>query len=80
MPNKIDNLVLEHLRSLRNDLAGFRHDTMERLDNLTARVASMGDQLAGIRADIARLDHRLEGVDKRVERIERRLTLAESPG
>ena len=79
MSDETDNLVIEHLRRLRNDITGFRHDTMERFDNLTARVASIEDQLAGIRADIVRLDHRLDGVDKRVERIERRLTLAESP-
>jgi hypothetical protein len=41
------------------------------------RLGSLEQQAAGIREDIARLDHRLNTVDKRLVRIERRLDLVE---
>ena len=69
MSDATDNLILEHLRTLRNDIATFRTDAMDRFDTLTARVASLEDQMVvmrsdmnGMHADIARLDHRLRSI------------------
>ncbi|MBO0765971.1 MAG: hypothetical protein J2P50_15485 [Hyphomicrobiaceae bacterium] len=39
------------------------------------RLSSLEKQAAGLREDVARIDHRLDGFDKRLGRIERGLNL-----
>jgi hypothetical protein len=60
------------------------HRIDERLDrvdasvtNLVSRVASVADQVAGLRKDFVRLEVRVDLMDDRLKRIERRLDLVE---
>jgi hypothetical protein len=53
MADEPDNLILRMLRSLDEKM-----DTiLDRLLDLTARMSSVEDQLAGVRTDLVRLEH-----------------------
>lgn len=76
------NLVLEHLRAIRNAIDALRTDMHDVKDRLSA--VELG--LAGVRRDIAalsetdtRLYARVDRMDDRVARIERRLDIVEGP-
>jgi hypothetical protein len=60
--------------------------TDEKLDRLieaagtiTARLASLENQVVALRQDFVRLEHRVDGFDGRLSRIERRLDLSDAP-
>ncbi len=61
-----ENIVLEHLRYMRNVLDGVRDDIRE----IKGRIGTLESQYASI-------SNRMDRLDGRVERIERRLNLAE---
>lgn len=63
-----DNLVLEHLRALRSDVATIREDVRE----VKSRITSLEHSVAGIHSDIADLNGRHDRILDRIERIERR--------
>jgi len=67
-----DNLVLEHLRALRSDVAMTREDVRE----VKSRITSLEHSVAGIYSGIAELNGRHDRILSRIERIERRLELA----
>jgi hypothetical protein len=73
MVDEPDNLTLRTFRQVDSKL-----DTlMERFLEPTARMASVEDQLVGMRTDLVRLEHRIDHFDQRLLRIERRLDLIE---
>ena len=79
MPENIDNLVLEHLRAIRADIAAVKEDTRE----IKARLAVVESGVAGLRRDngdfassIAAQHLSYDRLADRVERIEQRLNLA----
>lgn len=81
MTENVENLVLEHLRALREGQARIEH----KIDGLTLRVGSLEGQVAllhksvaFIHDDIAGLNQRFDHLIVRVERIERRLDLADA--
>jgi hypothetical protein len=68
------------------DLKEFVHGRFRRVDEKLDRLAdymvtmidrlgSLEKQAAGLREDVARLDHRLDGFGKRLDRIEKRLDM-----
>lgn len=63
-----DNLVLEHLRALRSDVATIREDVRE----VKSRITNLEHSIAGIHSDIADLNGRHDRILDRIERIERR--------
>lgn len=78
MIDGVENLILEHLRALRGEMAG----VSAKLDTLTLRVHSLEDPVSTMRKDLANLHggimithNRLDQIDERVERIEKRLDL-----
>lgn len=81
MSDKVDNLVLEHLRALR---AG--QDRIENeLQDLKGRLSAVETGLNGVRRDLvalaeadARLQVTIDRLGNRADRIERRLELRES--
>ena len=81
MAEEPDNLVLRMLRQVDGKL-----DTLvDRVHDLTARAASVVDQLVAMRADTSalrgdfvRLEHRMDKFDQLLQRIERRLDLIEA--
>ncbi len=48
MTDETANLILEHLRNLRADLASFKNETGQRLDSLTIEVAEIKNAVAGL--------------------------------
>lgn len=80
MTDNVENLVLEHLRAIRGDMA-----RMERkLDETISRLGRLELAVAGLRRDMAHTDEaaaeqsvRIDHLAERVERLERRLELRE---
>lgn len=80
MTDTVENLVLEHLRSLRADMAGLREDVRE----IKHRQNDMAQSLAGLRgwqandaATVAHVEARVDRLQEDLERIKRRLDIAE---
>ncbi len=76
------NLVLEHLRVIRSDLAVVRDDVRE----IKYRQNEMARQIVGLRRDqagdaetVAHVEARLDRFGERIERIERRIGLLDEP-
>lgn len=79
MTENVENIIIEHLRATRGDIAGLS----SKIDTLTLRVHSLEDHVSTMRKDLANLHgdimitHRhLDSLEGRVERIEKRLELA----
>ncbi len=51
MADETANLILEHLRGLRNEIAAFRSDTREDLRDIKARLSSLEQHVASLRQD-----------------------------
>jgi uncharacterized coiled-coil protein SlyX len=82
MTDNIENLVLEHLRSLRNELRDFRtrhdadmSDIKQRLTTLERGIAGMKRDSAELYDDHARQQAAIDRLSERMDRIERRLEL-----
>ena len=78
MTENIENLILEHLRTIRAEIVTLTR----KVDTLTIRVGSLEEHVAGLRrdlalihADIAATNQRLDHHEQRLDRIERRLEL-----
>ena len=80
MTEDVENLVLEHLKALRNELRDFRADTSDNFMQVKARLQSLEERLnlaekgiANIHGDHALIQLRLDKQGDRLERIEKRL-------
>jgi hypothetical protein len=78
MADGAENLVLAHLRALREDVGLLREGVQE----LTGRVSAVENGVAGIRHDIANLTEQtamlnagMDRFDQRLARVGRRLEL-----
>ncbi len=79
MTDNVENLVLEHLRHIRNRI----DRVADTVDDIKSRLTSLEITTAGIRRDLAHMygdiveQHvRVDQLTARIERIERRLDLA----
>jgi tetrahydromethanopterin S-methyltransferase subunit G len=78
MTDKVDNLVLEHLRAIRADVGAIKDDVREikhRLASLEGAVAGLKRDQASSYADTADQHLRYDRLADRLERVERRLDL-----
>jgi len=75
MADEPRGLVLEHLRSMRGDIAAMREDLRES----KARQAAVEDMFSFLVSAITRIQHSLDRLTDRVERIEKRLNLIDEP-
>ncbi|MBK8120009.1 MAG: hypothetical protein IPK39_13180 [Sulfuritalea sp.] len=82
MTEDVENLILEHLKALRNELGDFRADTSDNFMQVKARLRSLAERLslaekgiANIHGDHALIQLRLDKQGDRLERIEKRLEL-----
>lgn len=82
MTANIENIIIEHLKALRNDVREFRSETTQQFDDVKLRMQQVEAHVAGLRRDvslvhddIAVIHVRLDHIEKRVERVERRLDL-----
>lgn len=80
MNENIENLVLEHLRAIRADIAGIKDDTRDlkqRLSKVEIAIAHLRRDLAGYDETDAIQQLAIDKLSERLERIEHRLGLAE---
>jgi hypothetical protein len=74
-----DNLVLEHVRAIRSEIAGLRSETRERLDRVETRLAVIEGTLGNLYALSGSDRETMHSLTRRIERIERRLQLTDQP-
>ena len=75
MIENVENLILDHLRLIRGDLASLKAEVSEikmRLTSLEERLTLVEKGVANVHGDLAILQMRL---DRQGERIEKRLDL-----
>lgn len=72
MAQDTENLLLEHLKALRTDVAVIRRDVLES----KVRLASLEGHVALVHEDMAGMNLRMDGFSERLERLERRLELS----
>jgi len=82
MSENIENLILEHLRTLRNEVAGMRTEMHEEFRDVKLRLGSVESAVVTVRrdaadqmGDVVRQQLRIDQLAERLERIERRLEL-----
>ena len=76
MTDQTENLIIEHLKALRNALKEFRQEAREEFGTLKLRINSVEHGVAGMHDDNAILQTRIHRVDSRIDKIEKRLELA----
>jgi len=57
MADNVENSILEHLRSIRGDIASLALE----MDILTSRVGSLEEHVAGLRRDLALVHEEMAG-------------------
>jgi predicted nuclease with TOPRIM domain len=75
MTDSVENLILEHLKALRNELRDFKTESMADLAMIKQRLTSLESQVASVHADMALIHGRIDRVDSHIDGIERRLEL-----
>lgn len=85
MTENVGNLLLEHLRLLRNEVKTQGMKSDEQFQTIVARLSSVDERLTllkkaviNIHGDIGAVHVRLDRLDARVNRIEHRLELNEA--
>ena len=73
MAKEPDNLVLEHLRSIRGDTSHLR----EAVDRIELRLASVEGHIASFQLSETRQNTELDKLRQRLSRIEKRLELVD---
>ena len=74
----VENLILEHLRAMRADVAGIREDMQEvkqRLSGLEAGVGGLKRDMGDLYTENASQHVRYDRLASRIEKIERRLEI-----
>jgi predicted nucleic acid-binding Zn-ribbon protein len=71
MTENVENLIQEHLKAIRMDIASIKN----RLDDPTARVTSLENLVATLLGNVLRINGRLDRIEMRMGRIEQRLDL-----
>ena len=78
MADNINNLIVEHLRAIRTEIALVKDDTSEikmRLTSIDERLTLAEKGIANIHGDLAIVQVRIDKQSDRIERIEKRLEL-----
>jgi uncharacterized coiled-coil protein SlyX len=78
MAENVENLLLEHLRAIRGDVADIKVDVRElknRVTTLEAGLATLMQQIGHMAGSLAQQQASFDRMVERVERIERRLDL-----
>ena len=74
MTADIENLILEHLRAIRTDVA----DVKERLGRVELGLSTLGQQLGALTTAVYAGRSELADFRRRIERIEQRLELSDT--
>ncbi|MBC2773875.1 hypothetical protein H6M51_13500 [Rhizobium sp. AQ_MP] len=73
MNEKVENLILEHLRIMRTDISSLK----EEMVGMRSEMPAMKQYMAGFMTDEARQDGEIAELKLRLDRIEKRLELTE---
>jgi predicted nucleic acid-binding Zn-ribbon protein len=83
MSDNIENLVLEHLRGLRNQIEALQAETRADFQEVKHRLTGVESGVAGLRRDslstqedVYRQQAAIDRINERIQRIEKRLELA----
>jgi uncharacterized protein involved in exopolysaccharide biosynthesis len=71
----VDNLIIEHLKNLRNELKDFREEARNEFAILKMRINSIEKGIAGMHDDASTIHARIDQVDGHISKIDRRLEL-----
>jgi hypothetical protein len=71
----VENLVLEHLRALRNAVTTLTRRVDDGFAQVNIRLSAVEQQLTGLTTAVYGGHSRINDLERRVERIERRLEL-----
>ena len=87
MAEEIDNLLLEHLKALRNELRDFRNEFHTESENLRHRMSTLETAMINVKREVAagdRTDARhqvqLDQIVERIRKVEKRLELSRAAG
>lgn len=82
MPENLDNVIIEHLKALRNDVRSFREEVHHEFTDIKQRLNTVERGIAGVRHENAdtfdnyvRQQVSLDRLVERMERVEKRLEL-----
>jgi phage shock protein A len=78
MTDEPDSLVLQHLRTIRTELAALREDVKDIKRRMTSLETAVGSMAATELSHYANGALRADRTDDRLDRIERRLDLTEA--
>ena len=76
MADETSNIIIEHLKALRNELRDFRQEARNEFETLKMRINSVERGIAGMHDDNAILHTRIDAVDSHINKIEKRMELA----
>ncbi len=81
--DNVDNIIIEHLKNLRSDVASMRSEMHTEFKDVKARLNHLDASMAGVRRDgalsaedFARQQVSIDSLVERIQRIEKRLELA----
>lgn len=78
MTEHVENLILEHLRAIRSDIAAMKdnmHDVKHRLNSIESGIATLRRESSNNYGEIIDNRHMVDKLIERIERIEHRLAL-----
>lgn len=82
MTDNTENLVIEHLKAIRNELRDFRNRFDDEMDDIKTRISGLETAMVSVKREVnygdevdARLQVSLDRILKRLDRLERRLEL-----
>jgi hypothetical protein len=78
MANQPENLVLEHLRNLRQEMNARFDKITGNIEVLTAEMRISNSHVAGLVQSDVLTSHRLAELEVRLDRVERRLEISDS--
>jgi hypothetical protein len=80
---QIENLLLEHLKALRNELREFRNEFHSETENLKHRMSALETAMINVKREVTAGDStdahqqvQLDQIIERIRRIEKRLELS----
>ena len=82
MTDNTENLVIEHLKAVRNELRDFRNRFDDEMDDIKTRISGLETAMVSVKREVnygdevdARQQVSLDRILKRLDRLERRLEL-----
>lgn len=83
MSTEIDNIIIEHLKALRNELRDLKTVNTEEHNDIKARLSHLDSVVLGVKrnelensSEAARQQVSIDQIMQRIEKLERRLEVA----